>query len=274
MAVAELAEQHEVGVGVRHPQATSAQPGDEGVPLLAERRHGRERFAGQGQHGPGHRLGDRGQVVGQPDQEQGLRHRRVRGQVPDPRAGQRERLGHGAGHHEPPAAGQQGERGRRGVPGELGVRLVHDDHARGRRADRLDHLGGQRGPGGVVRRGKEDQVRLMVPDRGQRVIGLQAEVGVPGAADPAGAGGQGDQRVHRVGRLEAQRGPPLAAERLEQLLDDLVGAVGHPHLVRVQPAAEIGGQVTAERHRVAVRVAVQRPGYLSDGLGDRQGQGR
>ena len=67
------------------------------------------------------------------------------------------------------------------------------------------------------------------------------------AADPPGAGGLRDQRVHGVRRLEAERAPARAAERLEQLLDDLVGAVGRPHLPPGQPVAEVGGQVGAQR---------------------------
>src|SRR5579875_3079898 len=38
------------------------------------------------------------------------------------------------------------------------------------------------------------------------------------------------QPVQGVARLEPERAAPRAAERLEQLLDDLVGPVGRPHV--------------------------------------------
>ena len=76
----------------------------------------------------------------------------------------------------------------------------------------------------------------------------------------AGAGRQ--QRVHRVGRREAERGAAGAGEGLQDLLDHLVRAVGGPQLTAGQAVAEVPGQVRAQRHRVPVGVAVQ-PAALS-----------
>jgi hypothetical protein len=79
--------------------------------------------------------------------------------------------------------------------------------------------------------------------------------------DPGGAGAGRDDRVHRVGRREPQRRPPGPAERLQHLLQDLVGAVGRPHLRRPDRlpagAGQVGGQVVAQRERVPVGVAVE-----------------
>ena len=49
--------------------------------------------------------------------------------------------------------------------------------------------------------------------------------------DPAGGRGRRDQVVHRVRRLEAHGGAARAAEGLQQLLEDLVAAVGGPQLL-------------------------------------------
>ena len=99
--------------------------------------------------------------------------------------------------------------------------------------------------------------------------GAQAVVGVAGAGDPPGAGGQRDQRVHRVGRLEPERGAARPAEGLQQLLDDLVGAVGRPGVGLGEPVAEVGGQVLAQLHRVPVGVAVQRARHREHRVRDR-----
>src|SRR5690606_16431395 len=67
-----------------------------------------------------------------------------------------------------------------------------------------------------------------------------------------------------------------AAEGLEDLLDDLVGAVGRPHLLGGQAVAQVGGQLGAELDGVPVGVAVELAGDPADSLrqvGD-QGGGR
>lgn len=111
---------------------------------------------------------------------------------------------------------------------------------------------------------------------------VDGEVLVAGAGDPAGAGAARDEVVHRVRGLEADRGAAGAAEGLEQLLDDLVGAVGRPDVGGGQRevsggAAQIGGQFGAQFDRVPVGVAVESAGGLPDPLGDpldeRFGQG-
>ncbi len=86
---------------------------------------------------------------------------------------------------------------------------------------------------------------------------VQREVLVAPAVDPRGAGAGGEQRVHRVRRGEAERGAPGAAEGLQQLLLDLVGAVGRPDVGAGQPVPEVGGEVGAQRDRVPVGVAVE-----------------
>src|SRR6202034_646526 len=79
----------------------------------------------------------------------------------------------------------------------------------------------------------------------------------------------GDQRVHGVGRLEAERGAARAAERLEQLLYDLVGAVRGPHLPPGPAVAEVVGEVLAQVDGIPVGVAVERARDTGDGVRDR-----
>ena len=228
---------------------------------------GRERLVPVCERGAGDGLGDRGQVIRQPHQEQRVHHGRVGGQVAEPGARGGEGLGHRAGHHEPRPAGQQGERARGARAGELGVRLVDDDQAGGRVVHLLDERERHGGARRVVRRGDEHDVRLVLSHLlgggGQAVARVAAALGPPGAGD------LGDQRVHRVGRLEAERGAARAAERLEQLLYDLVGAVRGPHLPRGKAVAEVVGEVLAQVDGVAVRVAVERARDAGDRVRDR-----
>src|ERR1700761_5106893 len=69
VSVGERAEQHEVGVRVGHGQAAVPQPGHALVPFGPQRGHRGQRIGRVGQGGPGHRLGHRRQVVGQPDDQ-------------------------------------------------------------------------------------------------------------------------------------------------------------------------------------------------------------
>jgi hypothetical protein len=77
--------------------------------------------------------------------------------------------------------------------------------------------------------------------------------------------------MHRIRRHEADGAAAGATERLQQLLQDLVGTVGRPQVFdterRAGLRAQIGGQVGAQRHRVPVRIPVQ---VSRDGLDRRR----
>ena len=92
-------------------------------------------------------------------------------------------------------------------------------------------------------------------------IDVDAEVGPPRGRDPFGPGPGGDDRVHRVRRLEPQRRASGPGERLQQLQQDLVGPVGRPHVrtrqVQAGGSGQVVGQLFAQRHRVPIRVPVQ-----------------
>jgi hypothetical protein len=109
-------------------------------------------------------------------------------------------------------------------------------------------------------------------DRLHGAGGVKTEVAVPGTADPAGGRRPGDQRVHRIRGLEPDRGAAGAAERLQDLLDGLVGAVGGPDLAPAEPMPEVGGEVRAQRDRVPVGVPVQRASDTRYGVRDGAGQ--
>ena len=86
--------------------------------------------------------------------------------------------------------------------------------------------------GRVVRRAQEDDVGAASLDLGRRALGVDGEVVPTLARDPGGAGAAGQQRVHRVRRREPERGAPGTAEGLQDVLQDLVGAVRRPELIR------------------------------------------
>ncbi len=118
-----------------------------------------------GQGGQGDGLGLGGEVVGHPDQAQGVGDGGVGGEVAEPAAGEREGLGHRPGHDEPRPSLEEGERARGAGAGELGVRLVDDDERLGRGlVDGVDDVEAEGGPRGVVRRAEEDDVGLVDDD--------------------------------------------------------------------------------------------------------------
>ena len=170
--VREPAEEDEVGVAGHRLQPERGQLGDDPVALRLDRLDRRQQLAGVRQRRPRHGLGGRGQVVGQPDQAQGVDERRLGGEVAQPAAGERERLAHGPRHDQPRRARRSRVRAL-GVPGpgELGVGLVDDDHARRRGlVDGLDDVEPQGRAGRVVGRAEEDHVRAGARDlRGGRV---------------------------------------------------------------------------------------------------------
>ncbi len=97
----------------------------------------------------------------------------------------------------------------------------------------------------------------------------EGEVDFAGLTDPAGRGRHRDEPVHRVGRLEPERDPPGATERLAQLLEYLVRPVGRPDLIGPQPEAGVRGQVVGEVRAKRLGLAVGVP----VGLGGRERRG-
>ena len=75
----------------------------------------------------GRRLGQGAEVVGQTHQAQRVDERRICGEIPHARAGEGERLAHGAGDGQARTTFEQGQSGCRVSRRELLIRLVHDD---------------------------------------------------------------------------------------------------------------------------------------------------
>jgi hypothetical protein len=172
--------------------------------------------------------------------------------------------------------GEQG--GRTRLVGELGVGLVDDGDA----ADgplRLDDAAqvGERGDpaGRVVGRGDEDEVGFLLRDLCHSLVHVDGEVRPDaretGYVEELRLRAGGEDRVHRVAGGEAHHRAARSTEGLQQLLQDLVGAVGGPHLVAgdLDPglARDIGGEFIAQFHGVPLRIAVQGRGQAAD-LGD------
>ena len=85
-----------------------------------------------------------------------------------------------------------------------------------------------------------------------------ASVPAAQAVDPGRAEGLGDDRVHRVGRGEPERDPAGPTERLQQVLQHLVGAVAGPHLVSDDVDPEVVVRYAARAARSSVN---SRSGY-------------
>ena len=135
--------------------------------------------------------------------------------------------------------------------------------------------------GGVVGGGDEQQVRPVAVDRRQRGVDVDRQILAPRHGDPLGIGAGREDGVHRVAGHEPHGRPPGTTERLQQLLKDLVGAVGGPHHVDVHGdtglTGEVRGQVGAQSDGVAVGVAVEvrrGGGHGCGDVGDQRGAGR
>ncbi len=228
--VGEPAEQHEVRVAGHHVVARRRQRGDHPLPLGPQQCHRPERRVGVPQRGPRRSLGQRRQVVRQPNELQRVDDGRGRGEVAEPAAGEGERLAHRAGDDElAPVRGQQDgarwagprtrrtPRRRRRCPGAASTSAASSSGSSDCPV----------GLFGLVRNITSGARSASRRGRGRDVDG---EVGPARGGQPVGAGAAGDERVHRVRRLEADRDPARAAEGLQQLLEDLVGAVGRPQV--------------------------------------------
>ena len=226
-------------------------------------------------------LRQRRQMIGQADELQRVDDGRRRGQVAQPPARKGERLAHRPADHElVPVRAEQ--RHGAGPVRELGVRLVHDDDP-GRSVDEASEV-------------------VWIEDCPVGLLGLVRNVtsGARSASSAAAAGtstarsaprGAGSHSVRvppaMIGCIEYEgtnptRQPSGPAEGLQELLEDLVGAVGGPDVRRSSAAHPCGGQVRgevgAQRDGVAVRVAVQlarRPrGRRGGDVGDQLGRRR
>ena len=139
---------------------------------------------------------------------------------------------------------------------ELPVRLVDDHQPRGALEHDRDGLGRLGAARRVVGRAQEGDVGLLGLQEAACVVGVDAEVVVAGSGHDRRPGEARDVRVERVGRLEHRRPPPRAAEREQEGLEHLVGAVGAEDLVGVD-AVQLGDR-SAQLGGATVRVAVER----------------
>ncbi len=231
LRVGDTVEQHEVRVAVERPVPEHGQLEEQAVALGGDVVDHREHLGRVGERGDRRRLRQRRQVIRQAHETQGVGDGRVGGEVADAGAREGERLAHRARDDQAFATGQEGQRARRAGRHELGVRLVDEQDAVVRLVGGLDRVEGDRRARRVVRGAEEDEIGLLALDRRDDGLGAERVVRVALGRQPAGAGAGGDDRVHRVGRREAQHAAPGAAERLQQLLDDLVRPVRRPDLL-------------------------------------------
>ncbi|OPZ53465.1 MAG: hypothetical protein BWY91_01946 [bacterium ADurb.BinA028] len=229
------------------------------------------------QGGPGDLLRRRGEVVGHPHEAQRVDHLGCGHEITQPPPGQREGLAHRPGHHELRVCREQAQCGWCAGPGELGIRLVDDDHRVGCRVKHgPDDFQVERGAGGVVGRAEEDDMRGRGQNLGDDVALGQVEGPVRPAAvsvDPRRTHGSADDRVHGVGRGEAQRHAPRSGESLHDMLEHFVGAVASPHLRGLDRHPGLLGEprceVLPQRGELPVGIAVEVARRPGDGSGDR-----
>ena len=98
--VGELTEQHEVGVAGNDAKTHAGQRFCDTVTFGDQLRHAAERVVGVAQRGACGRLGDRRQVVRQPNQQHRVDHGGRGDQIAESATGERERLAHGAGDNQ------------------------------------------------------------------------------------------------------------------------------------------------------------------------------
>ena len=109
----------------------------------------------------------------------------------------------------------------------------------------------------------------MLGDGLQRLFFRNAEILVPRAGDKFGLRARAQDGVHGVARCKSQRAAPRPTEGLEQLLQNLVGTIGRPHVVRADAHAGLLADVLRQRRAqfdgVALGIAVELSGVLFDG---------
>jgi hypothetical protein len=195
-----------------------------------------EHELGVGERGQRHRLGLRAEVVRHAHQAQRVDQVWVGGEVSQPAPARAKallivRVTTSRGR---PVEQGQGARGARA--GELRVGLVDDDERVGGRLDARPRRRRAREPCPSGCSGEHRNTTSGIdgsPDLLDRGGRLEVE-GCPTVrlrACPStqrGARRRRDDRVHRVGRGEAERGPSRTTEGLEQVQEHLVGAVGRP----------------------------------------------
>ena len=207
---------------------------DDPVALRLDRLDLAEQRRRVGQRRPGGGLGQRRQVVGQPDQLHRVDHRA--GRPPGSRAGRRRSANALLIVRVTTSRGKRGQQRHRAAACPAG---------RTRRTPRRRSPcpGASAATASITSRSSAVPVGLFGEQRNTTsgwntrtcalaLLGGELEVRVAVPVQPAGAGARGEQRVHRVRRREAHRGTAGPAERLQQLLLDLVGAVGRPDVGR------------------------------------------
>ena len=186
-----------------------------------------------GQRRPGGGLGQRGEVVRQPDQLHRVDDGRVGGQVAQPAPANANAL---LIVRVTTSRGWPGSSASAlGVPGagELGVRLVDDRPCRAPRAPRRSRPASSAVPVGLFGEQRKTTSGWCTRTWATRARRGQPEVRVARGRRSSGCRCRAaSSGVHRVRRREAQRGAARPAERLQQLLLDLVGAVGRPDVGR------------------------------------------
>ena len=199
-------------------------------------------------------------MVRQPHQHDRIHERGVGHEIAQSAAGEIERLTHCARYHQLSGViRQERDRGRR--VGKFRIRLVYNHNARRGVENPGDGVEGSNVSGGIVGGGDENNVGLVVGDGRQGRLGIDAKVGAAGAVDEGGAGAVRQYGVHGVAGLEAQGGAAGPAEDLQELLEDLVGAVGGPQVSAgdgdTGAVGDVGSEVGAQRGAVPVGVAVE-----------------
>jgi hypothetical protein len=124
----------------------------------------------------------------------------------------------------------------------------------------------------VVRARDEDDVGVVFLDGVHRNLGVKAEIVGAVGHQPLGLRAVGDDRVHGVRRYESDRASSRPPERLQQLLQNFVGAVGSPEVLDTDVDAglsrEVRRELAAQSHRVAVGIPVQVACDSADRAGD------
>ena len=270
---AKRAEQREVRVAVGHLEPLLAQPGHGGVPLGAQVVDPAEQLGRVPQRRQRGRLGDGGEVVGQPHHADRVADLGRRGEVAQPGAGERERLAHGAGDDEVAvlAAAARARSacrcgGTRRTPRRRRRRRPARPAAASHRTPTAS--GGSAVPVGLFGRGQQHDARAAARGSARAPRSRSREKSLSRWPDhPLGHRVAGVLGIHRVRRREAQRAPARAAEGLEQLEHHLVGAVGRPHLLRGDAGRRVAGEVRRQRRpqlgELPVGVAVQGAGRLA-----------
>ena len=192
-----------------------------------------------------------------------------------------ERLAHRARDDHVRVLSQQLEGRTRARATELSVSLIDYEHRTGSKTSSSNALSVsevKEGAGRVIRRSQQHNARAKLRNARDRRIDVASEVSATLACAVLSEGVAGVLRIHRIRGVKGDRETTRAAEGQEDVVHDLIRAIGRPGLRSGHGNAGLASDVSRERSTqligITIGVAIEGRSNLLDGSSHRRGERR